>query len=280
MTGGAPRGTELITGPSGPLELLVTGAGDPVTVFAPGLGESITTTRPFGSGVAGTKAFFHFSGYGGARVDHAAGGPEGPAGGAGWRHLGAQLLAVADHVGATRAVGASLGAVAILTALTTPGADSARFDRVVLLLPPAVDGTRLAAIAQLLDRGDTAGLRGMLRADRTDGEPRDHRRRAPWRDAVDRVAALGPVLLADLAETPPLTPERLATVRVPVLVVAQEADPAHPVAAANRWIELLPNATAVTLPGGGLLTAHRAAVRDAVAGFLGRTSQFPGSGCA
>lgn len=293
MNRGAAGRTELIAGPYGPLEQLITGAGDPVTVFAPGLGESITSTRPFGSGVAGTKAFFQFgacdAAAGGNLYDAAAGGgdrhrraaapepapaPTRPEESA-WERLAAELLAVADHVAATRAVGASMGAVAILTGLTGPGRDPDRFDRVVLMLPPAADRVHLSAIADLVDRGDTAGLTRMLWAERSAREREDPRTRAWVRGAADRIAALGPALVTALARTPPpLTPERFATIRVPVLVVAQEDDPAHPVAAAQRWLELLPNATALMLPGGGLLTAHRQALREAVAGFLNGRLNF------
>ncbi len=278
MTGAGTGRTHLIAGPSGPLELLRTGAGDPVTVFAPGLGESITSTRPFGSGVAGTKVFFHFAGY-----DDPATGPGGDpdaaraddAAASAWDGLGAQLLAVADHAGATRAVGASLGAVALLTALVAPGRDPGRFDRLVLLLPPAADRVRLGAIADLLGRGDTAGLNRMLLAERPAGERPDARTQAWVRGAVDRIAALGPHLVSALARSaPPLSPERLAAVQVPVLVVAQEDDPAHPVMAADRLAGSLGNATSLTLPGGGLLTAHRAALREAVVGFLHGSLNF------
>ena len=55
---------ELIEGPTGPLEVLVNGEGAPTTLFAHGLGGSIAETRPFGSGVIGTRVFLHFRGHG------------------------------------------------------------------------------------------------------------------------------------------------------------------------------------------------------------------------
>jgi hypothetical protein len=48
----------------GDVEVLVTGSGSPVTVFGHGLAGSIAETRPFGSGVRGTRAFLHFRGHG------------------------------------------------------------------------------------------------------------------------------------------------------------------------------------------------------------------------
>lgn len=278
MTGDASGRTQLLAGPYGALELLVTGSGKPVTVFAAGLGESITSTRPFGSGVAGSRAFFHFSGDAGdtGGVGDVGVGDD-PSGGSGWERLGAELLAVADHVGATRAVGASMGAVAILSALTGPGRDPGRFERLVLLIPPGVNGARLRGIADLLEGGDGDLLEELLSLERPETRGDDPRAQA-WRsETVARIAALGPRLLATLGTAePPLTEERLATIRVPVLIVAQADDPVHPLAAAERLARQLPDATLATLPAGGLLTAHRSEVRDLIRGFLGRTSHFPG----
>ena len=56
--------TSLLDGPDGALEVLTTGSGLPSTVFAHGLAGSIETTRPFGSGVTGSRTFFHFRGHG------------------------------------------------------------------------------------------------------------------------------------------------------------------------------------------------------------------------
>jgi 3-oxoadipate enol-lactonase len=91
-------------------EVLSTGAGAPITVFAPGKGQSIAQTRPFGSGVRGTRVFFQ---YGDASPPEA-------------------LRQVADEANATRAFGASLGVAAIAQVLA---ADPGRFDRLVLAIP-------------------------------------------------------------------------------------------------------------------------------------------------
>src|SRR3954468_6809679 len=87
------------------IEYLVTGSGEPVTVFAHGLSGSIAETRPLGSGVAGSRVFFHFRGHGESSS---------PPGAWSYDDIGAELLAVADHFGARRALGASMGAGAIL----------------------------------------------------------------------------------------------------------------------------------------------------------------------
>ena len=46
------------------VEYVVTGAGEPVTLFVHGLTGSVAQTRPFGSGVAGTRVFAHLRGHG------------------------------------------------------------------------------------------------------------------------------------------------------------------------------------------------------------------------
>ncbi|GAB3404241.1 alpha/beta fold hydrolase [Flindersiella endophytica] len=91
-------------------EVLTTGSGEPVTVFAPGRGQSIAQTRPFGSGVRGTRVFFQY-------------GDSSPP---------VALRSVADQAGATRAFGASLGVAAIAGVLADePG----RFERLVFAIP-------------------------------------------------------------------------------------------------------------------------------------------------
>jgi 3-oxoadipate enol-lactonase len=137
--------TQLLTTPSGiTLEYLVAGIGepDPVTVFAHGRAGSIGTTRPFGSGIPGRKVFFHFRGHGRST----------PVPPQDWTlpDLAGDLAAVADHVGATRALGVSLGAAALATLLAgTPD----RFARVVFYLPavvPVHDLSRVTAPALVL----------------------------------------------------------------------------------------------------------------------------------
>jgi 3-oxoadipate enol-lactonase len=131
--------TRLLTTPSGiTIEYLVAGVGDPdpVTVFAHGRAGSIDTTRPLGSGIPGRKVFFHFRGHGRST----------PVPPDVWTlpDLAGDLAAVADHVGATRALGVSLGAAA-LTALLAGTPD--RFARVVLYLPAVIPVDDLSAVA-------------------------------------------------------------------------------------------------------------------------------------
>jgi pimeloyl-ACP methyl ester carboxylesterase len=116
-------------------DVLTTGSGEPVTVFAPGRGQSIAQTRPFGSGVRGTRVFFEY-------------GDSSPP---------AALRSVADEAGATRAFGASLGAAAIAGVLV---GEPHRFERLVLAIPAGLGvsyGVLRKVSAQVLvigQRGD------------------------------------------------------------------------------------------------------------------------------
>jgi pimeloyl-ACP methyl ester carboxylesterase len=206
------RATSLVQGPNGLLELITTGSGTPSTVFAHGVTGSIGSTRPFGSGVEGSRTFFHFRGYGASApaVEPLT-----------YEALAADLRAVADHVGATRAFGVSMGAGALCRLLaSTP----LRFERLVLALPAAVDRPL------------------------TDDAP-DSLKLAAEVPLIERALLLDPVI-------------------APVLVIAQEADPEHPLWVAEQLAAALPHARLEVLPPGGILLRHRSAVRELVGGFL------------
>jgi pimeloyl-ACP methyl ester carboxylesterase len=151
----AGRITSLLEAPGGLLEFTTTGSGLPATVFAHGINGSIATTRPFGSGVQGSRTFLHFRGYGASTaaetpVTYAA--------------LAGELRAVADHVGATQALGVSMGAGALCALLAdTP----LRFRRLVFVLPAVLDrprsddalvGTVLSAAVPITDRTTLAAV--------------------------------------------------------------------------------------------------------------------------
>lgn len=239
----------------------------PTTLFLHGLAGSIEDTRPLASGVPGRKVFAHLPGHGGST---------GPAP-LGYDTLAAAALAVADHEHATAALGVSLGAATLLRILSrTPD----RFERVVLYLPAVADVPRkpeaVAPHRDLADRLAAADVPGVADALlRT--QPLAVRDVAIARDWAERrakelVAEDGdPRRWLPLAEAVPLDPrglERLRAVRVPVLVVAQEGDPAHPVAAARRVAEALPTARLTVFDQAGALWGHRAGLRALVTEFL------------
>ena len=142
------------------VEFAVVGSGGPVTLFAHGLGGSSAETRPLAMRVAGTRVLLSFRGHG----DSAA-----LPGGWDYDLLAADLLAVADHVGATACVGLSLGSGALLRVLRD---QPTRFERLGFVLPAALDAARSdGATAQLqqmgaaIDRGDTAAVAAQLLAE-------------------------------------------------------------------------------------------------------------------
>jgi len=208
LTPAGPR-TSLLETPNGSIEFITTGSGLPATVFAHGVTGSIETTRPFGSGVRGRRTFMHFRGYGASTP---------PETSRSYAALADELRAVADHVGATQALGVSMGAGALGSLLArTP----LRFERLALVLPAGPD------------------------------PPRTH-------------------------EAPLTNRQALGAVTVPVLVITQEQDPAHPVWVAEELAATLPNARLEVMPPGGLLQRHRALMRQLIGGFLSGEPSIPG----
>ena len=247
------------------VDYLLTGRGDPVTVFAHGLAGAIDETRPFGSGVRGTRAFLHFRGHGASSA------PETP-----WTYdaLAGELRAVADHVGATRALGVSLGAGALLRVVARhPG----RFERLVLVLPATIDRPRhdpaverMRQMAAYVESRDLEAVAGLLVAEQPEGA-RGRPDVAVWARRQARRLADTAVVRA-LRELPAAFPledrAELASVEAPVLVVAQHGDDAHPAAVAEELAAALPNARLAMFDAGGVLWTHRRELRELVAGFL------------
>ncbi len=266
----ASRKTSLLETPTGSLEFITTGSGSPATVFAHGLAGSIETTRPFGSGVRGSRTFFHFRG-GSAAVETP------------WRYAGLadELRAVADYVGATQALGVSMGAGALCSLLEhTP----LRFERLVFVMPAVLDRPRtddaldrLVEMAQCVDSRDVQSLTVLLLA----GEPVAMRHQHAvqlWcrRQAAAMVGTPVSRALRALPTAVPLADRGvLAAVTAPALVIAQEEDPAHPVWVAEQLAASLPDAHLEVMAPGGIMWRHRALVRDLVGGFLSGEAARP-----
>lgn len=259
--------THLVQGPTGELEVLTAGRGEPHTLFAHGLAGSIPTTRPYAAKVPGTRSFLHFRGHGGSPV---------PAAGVPWRYaeLAAELGAVADGVGATQALGISMGAGSLCALLADR---PARFDRVALVLPAVIDRprpdaamSRFAVLAGLVEAGDPDAVAAHLLAEQPPGVQGDPAVRAWCRDQAGRLVGTG--VAAGLRSLPHevAVPDRdlLRQVEVPVLILAQEDDPAHPVEVAEELAGLLPAADLHVLGPGGIMWAHRSRVRDLVGRFF------------
>lgn len=263
---------------SGPVEYLVTGTGSPVTLLVHGLAGSVAQTRPFGSGLPGTKVLPHLRGHGGTVVP-----PDGPGT---YADLAAEVEAVRSATGATRALGVSLGAGALLRSLAAAAAAGAPlpYERVVLALPAALHDPapeqdpgrlRLLDLADALEARDAVRAAALLR----DQQPEAVRRLPSvglWarRRAAEIVGPGLPPVLRAFAGAAPLAdldtaPAVLAAVRLPVLVLAQEGDDVHPVDAARRLAAALPAAELVVLPPGGVLWTGRDRLREVLTDFLG-----------
>jgi 3-oxoadipate enol-lactonase len=258
--------TELIKTPAGVrLEQLVTGVGEPVTVFAHGLGGDIAGTRPLGSAVGGRRVFFQFRGHG--RSDA----PPGP-----WSFadLAAELRAVADRAGATRALGVSMGAGALCRLLAdTPD----RFDRIVLYLPAPLDGNRPPVAVARLERLLAAVESGeaALVAEAVEYELPKSVRNSPtgWGYLRQRVEQLLEHPLAPQLDTlwqqPAVADESVLTAfRGRALVLGCVGDDLHPVAVAERLAELLPGAELQVYDHPAVLWSNRRELRERISEFL------------
>lgn len=256
----------LLDGPVGPLHYVVTGTGDPTTLFVPGLAQSIADTRPFGSAVEGTRVFVDLRGHGGSRA---------PASDDGWTFggLAADVRAVADAVGATRALGVSLGAASLVRVLAdAPG----RFERVVLALPgPALagrDAEQLAAtdaLAGAVEANDPIAMGHALVL----MQPEAARGRSDVRLWARRHAAeLGGGAVAGALRHLPrqqvlASLDALRAATAFVLVLGQRGDSVHPVSAAEQLAAAIPGAR-LAVSETPWIWGGRSALRETVSGFL------------
>jgi 3-oxoadipate enol-lactonase len=244
------------------VEVTVVGTGLPVTVFAHGLGGSSVETRPLAVRTPGTRVLLTFRCHG--TSDPIEGG---------WTYddLADDLSEVADAFDATRAVGLSLGAGALLRLLSrTPD----RFDRLAFVMPAALDETRddlatarLLRLGDALVAGDEAHVVRML----LEEVPESVRERGGVRVLVDRRARqmLGTTPPYPRSPAPPLDDlGPLGQVTAPSLVIAQADDPLHPSSVAQRLTALLPHSELLLLEPGGVFWTQTRRAQDALATHL------------
>ena len=242
------------------LHVEVDGTGEPVTVFAPGLTNSGMELAAFTPFAPGTKVRFCFRGHG-----HSSS----PARGAyRFADLARDVEAVADAYGATCAFGTSMGAGAITHLL---GRDPTRFERIVFLLPAALDVPlfdtssfdRTADILETLEKEQA--LERVIREG--GGQPwmRDLAMML-WQDAdpVGIARAIREVV-RDVAID---DRERLRAVEAPVLLICQRRDRIHPVAVGEALAEVLPNAELLVYPSSDALFGAIPELIQRVGSFL------------
>ena len=237
------------------------GSGDPVTVVVPGLGTTPGEARLPASGLPGTRVVLTLPGHGDA--------PDAPPGY--WRYdrVADDIASVATEVGATAAIGTSLGAAALINLVAR---EPARFDRLALLLPAALTEPRrdpdlpLLRQAAAVARGDRAELRELM----LEHLPRD----VELGDYVEtRIAALmrlGDALAALPDQAPLSDPAQVAGVTADVLVIAATGDGQHPREVGEAAAKAFPHGRLEVLPTRAPLLTHRPRVRELLTEWLAR----------
>jgi pimeloyl-ACP methyl ester carboxylesterase len=229
------------------------GTGAPITLVVPGLGATDGEARIAAACLPGTRAIVTLPGHGTAT--------DPPDDYWSYPRIAADLAALADRVGARRALGVSLGAAALTRLVST---EPDRFERLALILPSVLDRPRTATAVSALERlanavaeADRTGLFDLVTAEIPAGvDVGDHPRA--------RVAALrrlGPALRALPDQVAVDDRSVLAEVRIPTLVVAATDDPLHPEAVARAYASALPAATLRVIPSTAPMITHRAELR-------------------
>ena len=246
----------------GGLNVVVLGDGGPVTVFAHGLGGSVSESRPLATRVGGTRVLFDFPGHGdSASLED------------GWDYdlLADSLLSVADAFGATQAVGLSLGAGALLRALTR---DPLRFEKLAFVLPAAIDGTRrdgatarLQVLGDAIEQCDAHAAAEFLLAE-LPASVRERRgiELLVRRKAVQLVSKPAPKPAYD--DRPLHDRSLFSQLDVPTLVIGQEQDSLHPADLALELHGLLPSATLAVYPQAGVFWTAAREAQEALARHL------------
>ncbi|MEO1055470.1 MAG: alpha/beta fold hydrolase [Actinomycetota bacterium] len=163
-----------------------------------------------------------------------------------WDRLAVDQLALADALDIDRytAAGASMGAAtALFAALAAPEL----IDRLILVIPPTAWDTRreqidlYATMADLVEEGRTdvlvRGVDASPLPDPLDERARDRQKRTLTTTDPTRLARV--LRGAGQADLP--SPDDIAGIRQPALILAWTGDTGHPVSTAERLAELLPD---------------------------------------
>ena len=246
------------------LHVEIDGEGEPVTVLAHGLTNSCRELAAFTPLVAGTKVRFCFRGHGHSNV---------PETGYGFADFARDLDAVARAHGARNAVGTSLGAGAICHLL---GEDPARFERIVLLLPAALDlvigGEGFLRTASTLESMPLDRAIDTLVSD--PGRAAKYLE-APWLRELDlllwkdlNAPGVAKALRGIVGDVAIRDRELLREVDAPVLIIGREGDPIHPADVSRVLAELFPRAELILLSGQEELVGSIPVLVERVGSFL------------
>ncbi|MGO2035725.1 MAG: alpha/beta fold hydrolase [Brevibacterium sp.] len=279
------------------------GSGEPHTLFSHGFAGAIRDTRPFGTGITGTRHFLHLPGHGGR-----------PSPGPGWTYpqIAEALAEALRTTSATRALGVSMSAGGLLNLISSGHPVPRQLEKVALVLPASFTGFT----AEVLDRNRSylQALRGLVAAVDIDGitdlmlsrEPAEVADLLPARAwtrakaenlvetdmsdglglaleiAVDGVssnggadaddAGAGNGGAVDAGADDGVVDEQLETLaRFPgeVLVLTHADDPAHPVEIAESIAAAIPDSRLEVLPAGSILWRGRHEVRRILGEFFG-----------
>lgn len=223
------------------LHVEVDGDGSPVTVFAHGLTNSCMELAAFTPFAPGTKVRFCFRGHG----HSSAPGP----GAYGFADLARDLAAVSDAFGATCCFGTSMGAGAITHLV---GEQPDRFDRLVFLLPaaldvPLLDHSSFDRTAELLETLEKDEALERIVGEGAAGQPwmRDLAMLL-WQDADPN--GLARAIREVVRDVAIADRERLRRVTAPVLLICQDRDRIHPVEVGRALADVFPNSELLEYP--------------------------------
>jgi 3-oxoadipate enol-lactonase len=221
------------------LHVEVEGEGEPVTVFAHGLTNSCRELAAFTPLVAGTKVRFCFRGHGHSDC---------PRSGYAFEDFARDLDVIARSYGASCAVGTSLGAGAIMHLLA---ADPRRFERMIFLLPAALDTPiqRPEGLLATADALETMSTAQAVEAIMSDPGRAAAYARQPWLRDVDLALweDMNPVGVARairgiVGDRPLSDREALRLVEAPVLIICRDGDRIHPAELGRILADLMANA--------------------------------------
>ncbi|MFB9905162.1 alpha/beta fold hydrolase [Allokutzneria oryzae] len=235
------------------------GSGDPVTLVVPGLGTTPGEARLPASGLSGTRVVLTLPGHGDA--------PDAPSGYWRYERVADDVDAIAAEVGATAAIGTSLGAAALINLVAR---EPRRFERLALLIPAALDRPRtdpdlpLLRQAAAVARGDRDELRELVLEHLPAGiDLGDY-----VETRIDALLRLGDALVALPGQAPLTDPAQVADVTADVLVIAATGDGQHPQEVGAAVAAAFPRGRLEVLPTPAPLITHRPRVRALLGEWL------------